>query len=234
MEADARARTREMATMGLFARQMAHDLRNPLAALKGAIEWIQHDPSSKSLSPQTREFLDLSVTQAKRMETQIQRYQRLGQVAPERSVVNLESMPREMVALQGAVTSRVTCTVDVEPAVASWDLDSDLVGASVDNLLRNALEAMPEGGTLKVSAGQAERLGQRGLQLTVTDTGKGMDARTRESAFDDFFTTKDMGQGLGLSFVRRVAMAHGGHTWIENNLPRGTRVSMWFPTQAES
>jgi len=63
----------------------------------------------------------------------------------------------------------------------------------------------------------------------VEDSGAGMDARTRERAFDDFFTTKPSGSGLGLAFVRRVVEAHGGDASLDSALGRGTVVRVWLP-----
>ena len=77
----------------------------------------------------------------------------------------------------------------------------------------------------------ASMTGARGaeLELAVEDTGCGMDARTRERAFDDFFTTKAQGSGLGLAFVNRVVQAHGGHVQLSSRPGHGTVVSVRLP-----
>jgi signal transduction histidine kinase len=96
----------------------------------------------------------------------------------------------------------------------------------LENLVRNAMEAMPDGGTVTV---RTARSGAESVLLSVADTGCGMDARTRERAFDDFFTTKALGSGLGLAFVRRVVEAHGGRVSLESEQGRGTLVSVRLP-----
>ena len=113
------------------------------------------------------------------------------------------------------------------------DADADLVGGALENLVRNAVEAMPDGGTLRIVT-RAERAGeQTDLVLSVEDTGVGMDARRAERAFDDFFTTKPTGTGLGLAFVRRVALAHGGTASLTSDVGKGTRVELRLPAVAD-
>ena len=99
----------------------------------------------------------------------------------------------------------------------------------VENLVRNAVEAMPAGGTLRVRTFRAERDARAPIGLAVEDTGHGMHARTRERAFDDFFTTKTTGSGLGLAFVRRIVHAHGGRVSLASQPGQGTRVDVVLP-----
>ncbi len=94
--------------------------------------------------------------------------------------------------------------------------------------MRNALEAMPRGGVLTVRT----RTEDSGVVLSVEDTGEGMNARTRERAFDDFYTTKTTGSGLGLAFVRRVVEAHGGRVTLTSHEGRGTTVTLRLPVSA--
>jgi two-component system, NtrC family, sensor histidine kinase HydH len=227
-----RLRLQELLTLGQFARQMAHDLRNPLAALKGAAQFLQNDSSASQLSKEARELLGLIVTQADRLESQIQRYQRLERLEPHCTAADVQEILQHLVSVQSSSTPGVQWVLDVQPALPPWRMDVDLVGASLDNLLRNALDAMPRGGRLQVTAKRDELDGAPGLRIQVSDTGAGMDPRTQESAFEDFFTTKPTGQGIGLAFVRRVADAHGGRTWIESSVGQGTRASLWLPERS--
>src|SRR5204862_3718166 len=99
---------------------------------------------------------------------------------------------------------------------------------ALENLIQNAFESKPRGAvTLRTSLGSAKH--DRGVLLSVEDTGMGMNARTRDHALDDFYTTKATGSGLGLPFVRRVAEAHGGEATIRSEEGRGATVLLRFP-----
>jgi signal transduction histidine kinase len=85
---------------------------------------------------------------------------------------------------------------------------------------------MPKGGALTVRTERANGSSDGGVVISVADAGEGMDARHAERAFDDFYTTKPHGSGLGLAFVRRVALAHGGDVSLESRVGAGTVVRL--------
>ena len=118
-----------------------------------------------------------------------------------------------------AVTSELAGEL---PACA---LDADLMAAALDNLLRNACEAMPQGGTVTLRT----ELREDRVGVVVEDSGVGMHAREIERATDEFYTTKATGSGLGLSFVQRVARAHGGELSIASVPGKGTRATIFIP-----
>jgi signal transduction histidine kinase len=99
----------------------------------------------------------------------------------------------------------------------------------LENLVRNAVEAMPDGGTVVVRTMRSGSGATDAVAFSVRDTGIGMDARTRERAFDDFFTTKPHGSGLGLAFTHRVVEAHRGQMSLESEQGRGTLVCVRLP-----
>ncbi|HEX6766525.1 MAG TPA: ATP-binding protein, partial [Polyangiaceae bacterium] len=108
-------------------------------------------------------------------------------------------------------------------------MDKDLVATTLENVLRNAYEAMPSGGIVTV---RTERVagGSGGVAVSVEDEGEGMDARTLDRASDELFTTKATGSGLGLSFAERVAQAHGGTLKLTSRAGKGTVVRLSLPT----
>jgi signal transduction histidine kinase len=123
-----------------------------------------------------------------------------------------------------AVGEAVRVDLVAEEAVTVM-ADGGLVAGAVENLLRNAAEAMPAGGAVRVDLVVRPPL----AIVVVEDDGPGMDATTREAALDDFFTTKATGSGLGLSFVRRVAEAHGTRVRLTSAPGKGTRVELPLP-----
>jgi two-component system sensor histidine kinase HydH len=93
------------------------------------------------------------------------------------------------------------------------------------NVVLNAMEAMPQGGTLSVTTFKLED----GISIKVTDTGIGIPEADIEHLFEPFFSRKDKGTGLGLANVKRILEEHGGTVEIENALDEGATVSMWLP-----
>jgi signal transduction histidine kinase len=124
----------------------------------------------------------------------------------------------------------VTIAVEADPDLPACPVDRDLFARAIENLAQNAFEAMPDGGTLDVRVARAEA----GVVVRVADTGAGMDARTAERVFDEFFTTKTTGSGLGLPFVRRVIEAHGGSVALTSRVGRGTVVDLRLPAAHRS
>jgi two-component system NtrC family sensor kinase len=148
-----------------------------------------------------------------RQRPQQKRPEKLGEIVEEAC----EFVRRELE--QAGITLRLS----IEPAVGELSLpvDEAQVRQALLNLLRNAREAMPNGGQVVVKLLEAEG---GGLDLIVDDEGVGMPATTRERLFEPFFTTKQHGTGLGLAITRQIAEAHGGGIRVEPREPKGTRI----------
>ena len=220
-----RRRLGELATLGRFSAQMAHDLKNPLAAAKGAVGFLREERAQgRSLDDQAH-FLALLDGELDRIGGVLDTYERLGSVHAERRPVDLNALVAEVVALC-AVPEAITVTQALDPALPRCAGDAELLRRAVTNLVQNAVQALDGGGTLTVRTASD---GPGRLRLEVADTGPGMDARTRERAFDEFWTTKAAGSGLGLGIVRRVAEAHGGEVQLKSAAGRGTTVTLVLP-----
>jgi two-component system sensor histidine kinase HydH len=224
-----RERTDRLAVLGRFSSQMAHDLKNPLAAMKGALQFLKEERARGKPLDEQHEFIDVMLEQVERLHRVVDDYQRIGRVEAVRRQVDVNDLVRSVVALEPfASTGGVSLATELAPDLPACELDVDLVSGALENLIRNALEAMPDGGTLTV---KTERDADESVALSVTDAGEGMDARRAERAFDDFYTTKPTGSGLGLAFVRRVARAHGGEASLRSQVGVGTIVRVRLPAR---
>ena len=227
----AQERTGRLTALGRFSEQLAHDLRNPLAALKGALQFLSIERAQGRSLDQHPQFLDLMLEQTARLERTLLAYQRLARVEPETALVSLNHVVSEVVGAQRfAVHPEVSVELELGPAVPDCLLDRDLVATALENLLRNACEAMPQGGKIWVhtelaAPGPESRI----VRLSIRDDGPGMDVRQLERVGEEAFTTKAGGSGLGLNFATRVARAHGGNFEIESTLGAGTTVRLTFP-----
>ena len=227
--ATARERVQHLAGLGRFSAHLAHNLRNPLSALKGALQFLAVERrAGRSLDPHG-EFIDLMLEQVERVNVVVEEYQRLAQLNPQPSIRSIRKVVDETLQLQRfGKAANIQLRAELADDLPDCEADGVLLATALENLLRNAYEAMPNGGTVTVGLARAS-FGADGVVLSVEDEGMGMDPRQLSRATEEFFTTKSRGTGLGLNFVERVAKAHGGALEISSEVRRGTRVLLRIP-----
>ncbi len=221
-----RERTAYLVTLGRLSSQMAHDIRNPLAAIRGAAQFLEREGREGRTDP---EMLALIVAQVDRLETVVADYRRYGRVEPDPRSVELNSLVESSLrACEASLAAepRIDVVRELARDLPRCRADPDLVSGALENLVRNAREAMPTGGRLTVSTALVRDGARPRVCVRVRDTGVGMDARARERAFESFFSTKEEGTGLGLPFVRRVAEVHRGDVRLSSRLGEGTCVDL--------
>ena len=234
------ARTLQLASLGRFSAQMAHDLKNPLAAMKGAVQYLEteRDAIAPALAaertggadmPDVPDMIDLIGKQVARMEAIIERYGRLARIEVTPVRFEPDALVEDLARGTRAAAPSLAVAVDAQ-APGPFLGDRDLIAGALENLVKNARDAMAGRGQVTL------RTRRRGdlVELEVEDTGPGIDPRFVEHVADDFFTTRADGSGLGLAFARRVAVAHGGALAIDGAPGRGTRVRMTLLEQPEA
>ena len=228
MAAQERVRNEHHANLGRLTTQMAHDLKNPLAAILADTEYLQEERRLGHPFEDQGAPLDAIVEQAKRLRRLIDDYPRLARVEPVRKSVDADEFVAQVVA-----GHRRAAPPGVVLEVAATELgviqvDPELVTTVIENLICNAFEAMTAEGTVP-GAGTVRVSGVRrggAVHITVADQGPGMNARVLEQARLLYFSTKAKGSGLGLAFAGRVAEAHGGELRIESVEGEGTTVTL--------
>jgi signal transduction histidine kinase len=221
---ESHARVREQAARGRMSRQLGHDLRNPLTSIKGAAQFLDGERKSGRLPDEHAVFLDMIVKHADRITRLVEVYERLARLEPDLCEVDInELVDLALPSIPQADNLAVQTALGQE--LPKCLADRDLVLNAVENLLRNAREALEHGGHISVTTRQRGDV----ITLQITDDGPGMDARTRENVFDDFFTTKPNGSGLGLPFVHRVMTVHRGRVAIDSTEGCGTTVTLELP-----
>jgi two-component system, NtrC family, sensor histidine kinase HydH len=223
-----RARLERFASLGRFSAQMAHDLKNPLAAAKGAAEYLTEELRRAGGGP-NQDFAQLVVGQLDRLHAVIDRYQRLSKLEPQLETLDVNRLVTKTLSLQQFATGgSIAIETRLGNPLPSVQGDPDLLASALENLVKNACEAMAHGGTLTVTTRLADN-DEPTVVLAVSDTGTGFDPRAREQAFELFFTTKASGSGLGLAFVRQVARAHGGEASLASKEGVGSTVTLTLP-----
>lgn len=228
------ARAGKLDSLGLLAGGIAHDFNNLLTVLMGNISLIRLDGS---LSDEARSWLDHAARAAARardLTQQLLTFAKGG--SPVRTAVSLPEVVREVTefALRG---SKVNCQFDLPADLWPANVDKGQIGQVVQNIVINAQQAMPNGGTILIALSNQE-VGQefagvlapgRYLRLDVTDGGPGIHESDIGRIFDPYFTTKKTGSGLGLATVHSIVKKHAGHVAVESTLGRGTTFHIWLP-----
>ncbi len=230
------ARTRRLASVGQLAAGVAHEINNPLATITTCAEAITRDlKSSAELSQIASErnwnfYLEEIVRQAlrgKAITSGLLDLSRQRRARRESCDVNTIVARAARLFEAGARERAVEFALELDEKVGDVATDETLVRQILDNLISNALDAVKDGGRVKIST-HAD--GQR-MRIEVEDTGAGIAPETLARIFDPFFTTKDpgSGSGLGLAISLTLAEALGGALTVESKLGAGSRFRLWVP-----
>ncbi|PYM91221.1 MAG: hypothetical protein DME04_19665 [Candidatus Rokuibacteriota bacterium] len=226
-EMEARMRQADrLATLGRMAANIAHEIRNPLASLTGAIEVL----TSPLATDDTRERLSQIVArESERLNHIIKNFLEYTRPAP-LSITTLDvaaAIEEVLVLLEHrARPGSLKTARDFAPSIL-WAVDAQQFRQILWNLCLNASEAMPEGGELRVAA---EVVGDR-LEVSVTDSGEGIGTNDLSHVFEPFFSTKPEGTGLGLALVHRIVQEHGGEIDVRSSPGLGTTFTFTLPSR---
>jgi signal transduction histidine kinase len=222
----------QLAAVGELSAVIAHEVRNPLAIIKNAVGGLRRRELSPGDGETLLEILDDETDRLNRLVDDLLAYAR--PIAPERGQVDICKLVGHAVEL-AAGGSRDISTIEIEldlgRGVAPIVGDEALLRHALINIVDNALQAMPDGGTLSISCRDTDLQGVPSVAVEFHDTGEGMDTLVRSKARDPFFTTRQTGTGLGLAIVDRVARAHRGTVEIESRHGQGTKVSFIVPRE---
>jgi signal transduction histidine kinase len=225
-------RREQLATMGELSAVIAHEVRNPLAIIKNAVSGL-HRPTLRESDRQVLlKILDEEADRLNRLVGDLLAYAR--PVTPQRQTVHIEDLVRGAVELARAAQQREhQLTFDIGLSDShTIEGDPDLLRQALVNVAENAIQAMPDGGTLTVRTQDAALDGAPAVAIAIRDTGEGMDTLVRSKATDPFFTTRPTGTGLGLAIVHRLVHSHGGKVQIESTYGSGTTVTIILPLRS--
>jgi PAS domain S-box-containing protein len=231
-------RASRLESIGILAGGIAHDFNNILTAVMGNITLAQLDAAELSTVDRYLREAERATLRARDLTQQLLTFAKGGD--PVRSTVLLPEIIREVAefALHG---SRVKCDFDLPAGLWPADADKGQLGQVVQNLVINAVQAMPEGGAISIAAANETITAETSRPLTpgdyvhisVADTGTGIKAEHVAKIFDPYFTTKQQGSGLGLTTVYSIIRKHQGHIEVASELGRGTTFHFWLPAQCE-
>jgi PAS domain S-box-containing protein len=240
---EALRQSQKMEAMGQLTGGVAHDFNNLLTPIVGSLDLLQR----RGLGNEREQRLIANAMQsAERAKTLVQRLLAFARRQPLQPIpVDIAQLVSGMGDLVASTTGpQIKVVVDAADALPAALVDPNQVEMALLNLSVNARDAMPEGGTLRISA-TVETIGRDHrsklvpgayIRLSVADTGAGMDEATLARAIEPFFSTKGVGKGtgLGLSMVHGLASQLGGALTIQSRPGLGTNVELWLPCSNEA
>ncbi|MFQ5520938.1 MAG: nitrogen regulation protein NR(II), partial [Candidatus Methylomirabilia bacterium] len=232
-------RADRLAALGRMAVSVAHEIRNPVAAIRFAVQVLKRE-----LEPEARwaEYNDVLVKEVDRVNRILEQLLALGRpVQLELRPLNLHQILERVALLSEelAADQNVVILRRYDPSLPPILGDEDRLAQVFTNLVRNAIEAMPAGGRLTVTTRLSTNPlftkvdlggGARSMvEVRVADEGEGIAESVRGRIFEPFFTTKENGMGLGLALCHRIMEEHRGAIQVDSVPERGTTVSCFLP-----
>nr|WP_279665291.1 PAS domain S-box protein [Ectobacillus ponti] len=219
----------KLAAVGQMAAGIAHEIRNPLTSMKGYAEFLQLDETN----PERQEYLNIILDEADRINSIVEEFLVLAKP----KIVQLRE--QNVVPIIGNVVSLLEFEARKRQVRLHFDHNCDVIQVECDedrlkqvflNLIKNGIEAMPNGGDLYV---RMMDVGQQ-VQISVQDTGVGIPEEKLNQIGEPFFTTKKNGNGLGLMVSFKIIESHHGKIYIESEVDKGTTFNVVLPVKAAS
>ena len=216
-----------LATAGRFSAQLAHEVRNPLAAISGAVQVLRGE---LSLNEEQRSLMDIVIKESQRVSESIEQFLDLASPGPQAfSWINLPGILEETLALlraSGELNGRHALAGNYPSAKVDYYGNSNQFKQVFWNLAKNAAKAMPEGGTLTVDFFLDKK---KSLRIRFADTGRGLTEEERQHLFEPFFSRFENGHGLGLAVIRSIVDDYDGRIEVRSEPRKGTEINLTFP-----
>ncbi len=223
-------RADRLSALGELSAGLAHEIRNPLGSIEGAVEILDR----RDLADDSRhEFVEMASREVKRLKGLLNHFLEFARPQPPRVVASdigllLESVAK--LALETARMAQVKILVDAAQDLPQVSVDPEQIRQVLLNLTINATQAMTQGGQIKLRA----VADGEDVRIEVEDEGVGIPTEDVERVFDPFFTTRSSGTGLGLSIAYQIVNQHGGHISARRNQDRGMTFTVTLPVAAPS
>jgi signal transduction histidine kinase len=217
----------QLAAVGELSAVIAHEIRNPLAILRNAASGLRRRGLESTDHRTLLTILDEESDRLGRLSNDLATYAQ--PLTPSSSPILLHALLDECIesvtANAAGVSVDARLGADHRPVLG----DALLLRLAFDNVLENAVQAMPAGGQLTIRVDEATMGDAAAVQVEITDAGEGMNTLVKNKALDPFYTTRASGTGLGLAIVDRVVRAHGGVITLDSSYGNGTTVRITLP-----
>ena len=227
----------KMSALGRLVASLAHEINNPLQAVGGCLTLIQEELEGPNRQEKLDRYLEIASSEVERVSGLVRRMRGFYRQAREgMQPTDLHDVLESVLALTHKQLQHSSVTLEQEWATDElppiW-ANPDQLKQVFLNLVLNAIDAMPGGGTLYVRTRLADlpSTGAPGVCVEFTDTGEGIPSEVQDRVFEPFFTTKKEGSGLGLSISHGIITAHGGQITVESQEGMGTTFTVLLPVE---
>lgn len=224
-------RADRLAAVGKLSAGIAHEIRNPLASISGSIELLKNELSLDSANERLMEIILREVNRLNTLISDFLLFARPIKVSERK--INVSEIVSEIISLfrRGKdVDGRIKIETQLEDDLVI-SCDSKQLRQVFWNLIKNAIQAMPEGGVLRVSS-RWSSLRPKKAEVSVQDSGNGIPYENVSRLFDPFFTTKTEGSGLGLALVYQIVQNHRGDITVQSQPGEGSTFRVVLPAEA--
>ncbi len=224
-----------LSRVGQLASGIAHEIRNPLNYISLAIDHLKAEimPSCKEKCAEIEELTDKIKEEVRRANYMVINFMNYGRPLKLRrtAVMYEEILAKVLPVLHDRLAEQgITVEQQIPEGLPPLWVDQELLRNCILNFINNAAQAMPDGGTITLGAS----LEQKQVRLTFADRGCGISAEDIGKIFQPYFTTKDVGIGLGLAITERIIKEHGGEILVESSAGQGTVFTVLLPLQPAS
>lgn len=227
--------SQRLESLGVLAGGIAHDFNNILTGIMGNISLARMFLDTPEKSNQLLDHAELASRRAAELVRQLLTFARGG--APIKKKLSVRNIVKESVSL-ALYGTNVKAVLDIPDSLHDIEADAGQLRQVFNNIVVNAVQAMPGGGTMTVRAGKAT-LAKRNkfalpageyLTLLFEDQGSGIPERDKKRIFDPYFTTKPKASGIGLSTAHSIVKKHGGHIDVQSTVGKGTKITLYLPS----
>ena len=216
-----------LSVLGEFSAGIAHEIKNPLASIKNFTQLLPSEYGDPNFRKEFIEFVTREVNRINRIVNGLLDYARPRKL--ELLKVNIPELVDETLSSLNANFDEHHITIKKNyNQIPPIEIDPEQIRQVLLNLILNAVEAIPNGGTIKISIQEIER---EEVEIEVSDSGCGISDEKLKEIFNPFVTTKEGGTGLGLSIVQRIVNEHGGRIEAESKKNRGTQFKLFLPIE---
>lgn len=224
----------KISTWQEIAQRMAHEIKNPLTPIRLSAERIAKTFNEKPqllknvIDPSVNAIIK-EVSNLDRLLAEFREFARLP--IPTLKITKLKSLISEVAQLYAHVNPKVSINFTEINDEINLLLDQSQIQRALANLVKNAIQAMPNGGQVNLRAYYVQRDNTKICRIQILDNGKGIPKKFYDKIFDPYFTTEENGTGLGLAIVERIVFDHGGNIWFESQLNQGSNFYIDLPVK---